>query len=102
MVVSMANWAPCHKDRPAATDLQPASIKRVEGCKVYVAHEHVRGDQSACLSANLRCGALERKPSLPLHPCLRARCVMVAKYVTAGGHIGKCSETRGGAGATCG
>ena len=61
--------------------LQCAPVQRVENCQVRVADEHVRGDPSACLPPDLRCGALKKKSSLPQHPCLWARCAMVAKHV---------------------
>ena len=80
-VVSMASWAPRHSVRPSATISILRPFECVKRCKVHVAHEHVRGHSSACLPACLRCCALMWEPTLPQHPCLRARCAMMAKHV---------------------
>ena len=48
---------------PARHNLQPASIKRVEGYKIHVAHEHDRGDPGACQTC-----AAARSRGNPLFP----------------------------------
>ena len=96
MVVSMASWAPCHNDKPSATisNLRPSSA--LEGCKIHVAHERVRGDPSACLSADLRCSAFKRESSLPQDPLPLGTLRDGGQIHQVGGNIGRCGETGGG------
>ena len=80
-VVSIANWAPCHKVNPSAITsiLRPSRALKAPTSRSRT--KALGGHPSPSLAAHLGCSTLKRKPPLSQNPCLGARCSMMAKLV---------------------
>ena len=79
-VVSIANWAPCHKVNLSAITsiLRPSRALKAPTSR---SRTKVLGVTLPSLAAHLGCNTLKRKPPLSQNPRLGARCSMMAKLV---------------------
>ena len=84
---SMEEW------KTVRDDLQPSSVRVLEGQQVEVPHQHIGGDASTGFPAHPSGGTFQSVASTTQHPCLRASCSVVATRVK---WTATPAETRGG------